>query len=209
MHAHVKQTPLCHTPGRYSVLSNVASSGLNLVATMLPAKDAAEFAMLPARDRAFVKRWVQFTDQELPTLLHAAPIPTLDGPKHTREDGTSKDAAVRGRSRPALSGARSVPWQWGFGWCFVAAQKVALPPFASRVVGGPRWGGVDGWHASNGSHGFVFLFNPGWPAVNVTLPLDEAIGLSRDAPVEELYPCEHCAFDNWKFGHNTTIEVSP
>ena len=124
---------------KYSLISSIGSAGLNNVLAMIPARDAQEFTLLPSADRAFIARWLAFTDVHIRALGHAAPIPTL-------------------------------------------------PP--------PSLASIDGWHAfANDSHGLLFLFNPAPNARNVSLTVDESIGISNASAAHcwdanELYPVD-------------------
>lgn len=62
---------------KYSVISNIATAGLNNVFTMLPARDEAEFSLLPKEDVQFIRDWLVLVDSHLPAFARAAPIPTL------------------------------------------------------------------------------------------------------------------------------------
>ena len=48
--------------------------------TMIPARDAAEFALFPKADLAFIRSWLAFTDQRAAYLAHTVPIATLPPP---------------------------------------------------------------------------------------------------------------------------------
>ena len=73
---------------QYSVLSTVATAGQNVVLTMIPARDAAEFELLPKEDLAFVHDWLAWTDTHLDFLRNAEPIPNLPAPALGSVDGT-------------------------------------------------------------------------------------------------------------------------
>ena len=64
----------------YSLLSNVATAGLNLVHTMLPARDVSEYALLPASLLSFWREWLDWPTQHLSELQRAIPIsaPAVD-----------------------------------------------------------------------------------------------------------------------------------
>ena len=58
----------------YSLLSTVASAGLNLVHTMLPARDLREYALLPASALSFWKQWLDWPTQHRAELEQAIPL---------------------------------------------------------------------------------------------------------------------------------------
>uniref|UniRef100_A0A7S0AYG7 Uncharacterized protein n=1 Tax=Pyrodinium bahamense TaxID=73915 RepID=A0A7S0AYG7_9DINO len=121
---------------KYSLLSTLGTAGLNNVFTMIPARDPAEFELLPKADINFIHDWLKWTDSNLPKLRNTEWIPTLPG---------------------------------------------------------PSVGNVDGTHSMDGDEGFIFLFNPNPMQLNVTLAVDESIGLLDAAQdqhwqVSELFP---------------------
>lgn len=73
---------------KYSLLSSIGTAGLNNVITMIPARDMAEFAMLPVEDLTFIKKWLVWTDEHLVQLANTQWIPTLPGPSIGHVDGT-------------------------------------------------------------------------------------------------------------------------
>lgn len=46
----------------------------------LPARDAEEYNSFPAADLAFIKHWLDWTDDNVDLLLTAAPLPVAPGP---------------------------------------------------------------------------------------------------------------------------------
>jgi hypothetical protein len=58
----------------YSLLSNIASAGLNLVHCMLPARDQSELNLLPKSTLAFWSYWLQWADEHVEHLYNAIPI---------------------------------------------------------------------------------------------------------------------------------------
>eukprot|EP00054_Salpingoeca_dolichothecata_P030821 m.254091 g.254091 ORF g.254091 m.254091 type:complete len:1086 (-) comp26725_c1_seq16:94-3351(-) len=67
---------------KYSLLSNIGTAGLNLVFTMIPARDESEFALFPEQDLHFVQKWLQFADDNIKFLNRTRQL--LDG-----SDGTA------------------------------------------------------------------------------------------------------------------------
>ena len=59
-----------------------------------------------------------------------------------------------------------------------------------RSSGRRQLGRIDGTAAVEGDHGFVFLFNPNYRALDAVFPLDESIGLTSGERfvLRELYP---------------------
>eukprot|EP00040_Diaphanoeca_grandis_P027141 m.153801 g.153801 ORF g.153801 m.153801 type:complete len:1087 (-) comp30851_c1_seq1:41-3301(-) len=88
-------------------------------------------------------------------------------------------------------------------------------PIAS--LGRPAVGQVDGTSAMLGNEGFLFLFNPGFPNLNTTLTVDEAIGLSNETSatntvtswdVMELYPSpQPVKVGQWFRGDSVVVNV--
>ena len=58
----------------YSLLSSIASAGLNQVHTMLPARDVNEFSLLPANVIAFWQKWLEWPSEHRAELENAVPI---------------------------------------------------------------------------------------------------------------------------------------
>ena len=76
----------------YSLLSTIASAGLNQVHTMLPARDLSEFSLLPATLLEFWQAWLQWPTEHRAELEYAVPI--LADPGVGRVDGwVTMDAA--------------------------------------------------------------------------------------------------------------------
>jgi hypothetical protein len=81
---------------KYSVLSNVATAGLNHVLTMIPARDLQEYQLFPNEDLDFIHGWIAWSDSHMDALRNAAPISSLprpgvggvDGWHAMRADGT-------------------------------------------------------------------------------------------------------------------------
>ena len=63
---------------RYSIISQVATAGLNNVMCMLPARDEKEFELFPSEDVAFIVDWLKFTDANIPALQNTVPVPGHD-----------------------------------------------------------------------------------------------------------------------------------
>ena len=56
---------------------------------MIPARDPDEFRLLPAADRAFVKSWIAFTDDNQRFLRNTVPIASLSAASLGAVDGTA------------------------------------------------------------------------------------------------------------------------
>ena len=65
---------------QYALLSSVGSAGLNNVINMLPARDPDEFASFPQDDVVFIKRWLDWTDDNIDLLQTTVPLPVPPGP---------------------------------------------------------------------------------------------------------------------------------
>ena len=72
---------------RYSVLSSVAVGGWNNVIDMLPARDSAEYVNFSAKDRAWLRQWLDWTHRNKKLLRHTRTI--LGQPALGKVDGTS------------------------------------------------------------------------------------------------------------------------
>jgi hypothetical protein len=73
---------------RYSLLSSIASGGLNNVINMLPARDTQEFDLFPKEDLVFVHDWLAWADRNVALLKHTRPVPSLATPAAGMADGT-------------------------------------------------------------------------------------------------------------------------
>ncbi len=72
---------------RYSVLSSIAVAGWNNVLNMIPARDSAERANVAEADRAWLRRWLDWTVANREYLRHTRTI--LGQPAFGKVDGTS------------------------------------------------------------------------------------------------------------------------
>jgi hypothetical protein len=79
---------------RYSVLSSIAIGGWNNVLNMIPARDSAERAGFSAADRAWLRRWLDWTVENKEYLRNARTI--LGQPGFGKIDGTSAIIGNRG-----------------------------------------------------------------------------------------------------------------
>lgn len=68
---------------KYSVLSSVATAGLNHILNFIPARDKDEILV----NVSFVRQWLEWADDHMEFLGNAAPIPTLPSPTWGRVDG--------------------------------------------------------------------------------------------------------------------------
>ncbi|KAH8079211.1 hypothetical protein JL720_9476 [Aureococcus anophagefferens] len=81
---------------KYSLLASVGSAGLNNVVAFLPGRDAAEWAALPDGDKAWIRGWLAWTDDEAACLARALPVATLGPPAVGAVDGWACFDAARG-----------------------------------------------------------------------------------------------------------------
>ncbi|UJR19343.1 hypothetical protein I4U23_022472 [Adineta vaga] len=58
----------------YSLLANIATAGLNLVHTMLPARDLQEFQLLPEEFIQFWTYWLKWTDEHVEEIRNGIPF---------------------------------------------------------------------------------------------------------------------------------------
>jgi hypothetical protein len=72
---------------QYNLISSIATAPFNHVVNYLPARDPQEFEAFSAEDKAFFRRWMDFTDENLDLLRHVRPI--IGQPMVGRCDGTS------------------------------------------------------------------------------------------------------------------------
>jgi len=76
---------------KYSLFSSIGTAPFNHTISYIPARDEAEFKAFSAADKAFFKRWLDWTDTNAEVLRHLKPI--IGPPMLGRVDGT---AAFRG-----------------------------------------------------------------------------------------------------------------
>lgn len=62
---------------KYSVMSSIGTAGLNNVLAMLPGRDTEVFSKFPAADKAFVKRWLDWTDDNMAVLANTQALADL------------------------------------------------------------------------------------------------------------------------------------
>eukprot|EP01061_Rhynchopus_euleeides_P004836 TRINITY_DN14033_c0_g2_i1.p1 TRINITY_DN14033_c0_g2~~TRINITY_DN14033_c0_g2_i1.p1 ORF type:complete len:930 (+),score=373.12 TRINITY_DN14033_c0_g2_i1:78-2867(+) len=74
---------------RYSLLSTVGTAGLNLMWSMIPARDESEFNLFPQEERDFISRWRQFAFDNFEVLKNTAPIASFGAPAFGKIDGTA------------------------------------------------------------------------------------------------------------------------
>jgi len=79
---------------RYSLLSSIAAGGWNNVLNMIPARDSAERANFSPSDRAWLRRWLDWTVENKEYLRHTRTI--LGQPALGKVDGTSAIVGNRG-----------------------------------------------------------------------------------------------------------------
>ena len=58
----------------YSLLSNIATAGLNLIHTMLPARDLEEFYLLPTEFLQFWTYWLKWSDDHIEEIRNGIPF---------------------------------------------------------------------------------------------------------------------------------------
>jgi len=79
---------------RYSLLSSIAIAGWNNVLDMVPARDAAEYAVFSEADKRWFRRWIDWTAANKEYLRHTRTI--LGEPAMGKVDGTSAIVGNRG-----------------------------------------------------------------------------------------------------------------
>ena len=79
---------------RYSFISSIATGGWNNVVNMIPARDREEFLHFSESDKAWIRRWLQWTATHSEYLRHTKTI--LGQPAIGKADGTSAIIGNRG-----------------------------------------------------------------------------------------------------------------
>jgi len=79
---------------RYSLLSSIATGGLNNIVSMIPARDLEEYKYFSEEDQSFFRKWIKWTDENRKYLLNTRFI--IGQPAIGRVDGTSAFSENRG-----------------------------------------------------------------------------------------------------------------
>lgn len=79
---------------KFSVIASIATAGLNNVVNMLPARDPYEWRLFSQEDKAFLRDWLAWTDENREYLKNTRPI--IGQPMIGRVDGTSALADGQG-----------------------------------------------------------------------------------------------------------------
>jgi hypothetical protein len=79
---------------KYSLLSSIGTAPFNHVVNFIPARDTEEFAALSAEDKAWFRKWLDWTDENA-RFLHAL-RPIIGPPMAGRVDGTAAVVEDRG-----------------------------------------------------------------------------------------------------------------
>jgi len=79
---------------RYSFVSSIATGGWNNVVNMIPARDREEFLHFSGADKAWIRRWLQWTTTHSEYLRHTKTI--LGQPEIGKADGTAAVIGDRG-----------------------------------------------------------------------------------------------------------------
>lgn len=130
---------------KYSLMSQVATAGLNNVLCMLPARDPAEFKLFPADDVAFIQRWLNFSDENIDKLANTVPLPSLDQVALGQVDGTAAFQRPLSCTAPPTDRPRATAHRF------------------QHVLGDAE------------PAGFVWLFNPGYKNASVRLTIDDSL----------------------------------
>jgi hypothetical protein len=72
---------------RYSVISSIGTGGWNNVMDMIPVRNPEEFRHFSSADKAWIRRWLEWTEQNAELLRHTRTI--LSQPAIGKVDGTS------------------------------------------------------------------------------------------------------------------------
>jgi len=79
---------------KYSVISSIATAPINHVVNYLPARDETEYKCFTKADRAWLRGWLDWTDENMDTLRNLRPI--IGQPMVGRCDGTAAVAGDKG-----------------------------------------------------------------------------------------------------------------
>lgn len=79
---------------KFSLLSSIATAPFHHVINFIPARDSEEFRALSEEDKAWFRRWLDWTDQFAPFLRQLRPI--IGQPALGRADGTAAIVEDRG-----------------------------------------------------------------------------------------------------------------
>lgn len=72
---------------KFSLISSIATGGLNNIVSMIPARDEEEYKYFAEEDKAFIRHWLDWTDKNREYLLNTRFI--IGQPAMGRVDGTS------------------------------------------------------------------------------------------------------------------------
>ncbi|UWZ84142.1 alpha-amylase family protein [Occallatibacter riparius] len=152
---------------RYSFLSSIATAGWNNVVDMIPARDPEESKHFSAADKAWIRKWLDWTVQNKQYLLHAQTI--LEQPAMGHVDGTSAIIGDRGFLFVFNPNYKQLPAD------IVLDESIGLTagrtyvikeiePFAGRMLGSPQrgvWTRGDHVHLTlDGTSATVFQITP-------------------------------------------------
>jgi len=131
---------------KYSLLSSVGTAPFNHTISYIPARDEAEFKAFTATDKAFFRRWLDWTDTNADVLRHLKPI--IGPPMLGRVDGT---AAFRGNqgfvfvfnpNYRTMDGTFTLDTSIGLAGGAAGSRYVIkeLHPYEGRLIGKPGSG---------------------------------------------------------------------
>ncbi len=92
---------------KYSLISSIAMGGLNNVINMIPARDPEEFRNFSEADKAFFRKWLDWTSDNRKYLEHARPI--LGQPAIGKTDGATAIIGNKGYIFLYNPNGRSLP----------------------------------------------------------------------------------------------------
>jgi hypothetical protein len=92
---------------KYSLISSIAMGGLNNVINMIPARDPEEFRNFSKTDKAFFRKWLDWTHANKKYLEHARPI--LGQPAIGKTDGAAAIIGNKGYIFLYNPNGRSLP----------------------------------------------------------------------------------------------------
>jgi hypothetical protein len=131
---------------KYSLFSSIGTAPFNHTISYIPARDEAEFKAFSAADKAFFRRWLDWTDANAEVLRHLKPI--IGPPMLGRVDGT---AAINGNhgfvfvynpNYRRMDGAFTLDQSIGLAASAPGERYVIkeLHPYDGRLVGKPAGG---------------------------------------------------------------------
>ena len=166
---------------RYSLLSSIATGGLNNVLCDIPARNASEFDLFPAAARAWIKDWLTWTDDRRALLTTTRTFAPAPGPATV--DGTFAYDAKEGEGVAWLFNPEARPLPFTLPLGDAMGYDCASSPLPPAVLISER---LNGSCCTSGAT--LALVDPcAGGGVNVSVPAASALVLQLlDAPLVDL-----------------------